>query len=95
MITYCNEQNYLTLHFMSSATDIQNRHFLNAEAKALYPPSIQLARLSAQSMLILPRNLHSLPLTVNLIPSSYHPINTMLVQALNPNHNVNLHFPTL
>lgn len=56
---------------MSTDVAIQKRHFLLADARALYPPIAQLAKLSAETIVIVPRKLAFIPLTTKLTPCSY------------------------
>lgn len=53
--------NVLTFDDISSATAKQNRHFLRADTSALQPPRYQLARLSAHTILVLPRKVCVVP----------------------------------
>lgn len=71
IINLCMYNVTLTLEPISSAMAMQNLHFLKAEARALYPPRDQLARLSAHTTLIVPRKLCCSPCIAILMPSSY------------------------
>ena len=56
---------------LSSPVAIQYTHFLNAYAKAIYPPRYHIAILSAVTRLIVPLNVQLTPLMLSLTPSSY------------------------